>query len=219
LHLNIVLNTGISFSQLQDNTILVYILQISLSTIVLLICILFSNKWYYTLCLTAIFTGGFFNVLQRATPVTFNFSIDGYAAGEKIHNVVVDYFEINGFAVFNFPDSFIVGGTILGAAIYFVITIIAFVNNKDYQVDKSNSINLFIDSTQKKFNICIFQNDKIVEKFSIETNNNLTDIAIEHIDKLLNKIGITSKEINNIYLTVGPGSFTGVRIGNLIAKS
>jgi tRNA threonylcarbamoyl adenosine modification protein YeaZ len=80
-------------------------------------------------------------------------------------------------------------------------------------------MNLFIDTTQKTCNLCLFEKTKIYDKFSIETNNNLTDIVVELIEKLLKKNKIKRSDIKVIYLTVGPGSFTGVRVGTLIAKA
>jgi tRNA threonylcarbamoyl adenosine modification protein YeaZ len=78
---------------------------------------------------------------------------------------------------------------------------------------------LFIDTTQAYCNLAILNNDKIVKKFKTKTNNNLTDIVVEHIENLLQKTKVTHKQIEKILLVVGPGSFTGVRIGSLIAKT
>jgi tRNA threonylcarbamoyl adenosine modification protein YeaZ len=78
---------------------------------------------------------------------------------------------------------------------------------------------LFIDTTQKKCNFGLYKKDKFIKTFSIDTNNNLTDIAVEYLDKLLTSAKIKKTEIKKIYLTIGPGSFTGVRVGILIAKS
>lgn len=78
---------------------------------------------------------------------------------------------------------------------------------------------LFIDSTQKKLNIALIENKQILDYYSINTNNNLTDVAVEKIMKLLKKNKIKKQQIDKIYLTIGPGSFTGVRVGCLIAKA
>lgn len=74
--------------------------------------------------------------------------------------------------------------------------------------------NLFIDTSQASCNLAIFNNDKIIKKSSCLTHNNLTDIVVEKIAKLS-----TGYEISNIYITNGPGSFTGQRVSCLIAKS
>ncbi|MDR0739952.1 MAG: tRNA (adenosine(37)-N6)-threonylcarbamoyltransferase complex dimerization subunit type 1 TsaB [Mycoplasmataceae bacterium] len=78
---------------------------------------------------------------------------------------------------------------------------------------------LFIDTTQSYCNLAILKDKNIITKRSIKTNNNLTDIVIEHIDTLIQKSKLTHNDINQIFVVIGPGSFTGVRVGVLIAKT
>jgi tRNA threonylcarbamoyl adenosine modification protein YeaZ len=44
-------------------------------------------------------------------------------------------------------------------------------------------------------------------------------LVVEHINKILKISKVNKKEIKSIYLTSGPGSFTGVRVGAIIAKT
>ncbi|MDR0674962.1 MAG: tRNA (adenosine(37)-N6)-threonylcarbamoyltransferase complex dimerization subunit type 1 TsaB [Mycoplasmataceae bacterium] len=78
---------------------------------------------------------------------------------------------------------------------------------------------LFIDTTQNYCNLAILNNENIISKFKVKTHNNLTDIVVEHIENLLNKNKLQHEDITKILLVIGPGSFTGVRIGTLIAKT
>jgi tRNA threonylcarbamoyl adenosine modification protein YeaZ len=78
---------------------------------------------------------------------------------------------------------------------------------------------LFIDTTQEYCNLAILMKDKIIVKSSIKTHNNLTDIVVEHINSLIKLAKLQQKDIKNILLVVGPGSFTGVRVGTIIAKT
>ncbi|MDR0857040.1 MAG: tRNA (adenosine(37)-N6)-threonylcarbamoyltransferase complex dimerization subunit type 1 TsaB [Mycoplasmataceae bacterium] len=78
---------------------------------------------------------------------------------------------------------------------------------------------LFIDTSQTKCNLALFDEGKIIESFSVPTLNNLTDMVVEEIDSLLSKNDIDKQSISRIYLTTGPGSFTGVRVGCLVAKA
>ncbi|MDR2823179.1 MAG: tRNA (adenosine(37)-N6)-threonylcarbamoyltransferase complex dimerization subunit type 1 TsaB, partial [Mycoplasmataceae bacterium] len=78
---------------------------------------------------------------------------------------------------------------------------------------------LFIDTTQSTCYLAILRDDKIIGKFQTPTHNNLTDIAVEHIDALLKKHKVNRNDIKKIYVINGPGSFTGVRVSTLIAKT
>jgi tRNA A37 threonylcarbamoyladenosine modification protein TsaB len=80
-------------------------------------------------------------------------------------------------------------------------------------------ISLFIDTTQSYCNLAILKNKSIIKKIQIKTNNNLTDILVERIENLLLLCKIKHNDIDKILLVIGPGSFTGSRIGMLVAKS
>jgi hypothetical protein len=88
--------------------------------------------------------------------------------------------------------------------------------NKKVPIEK---FNLFIDVTQKKLNMAVFKTPDKLKTLSIPTKNNLTDIAIEYIDCFLKVHRVNKEDIANIYLTSGPGSFTGVRVGCLLVKA
>ncbi len=78
---------------------------------------------------------------------------------------------------------------------------------------------LFIDVCSKYCNLAIIRNNEIVGTHSAATNNNLTDLVVEHIYLLLQKQKIKRSEITSIYLNRGPGSFTGTRVGSVVAKT
>lgn len=81
-------------------------------------------------------------------------------------------------------------------------------------------INLFIDTTTNNCVIAIYNQDNSLIDFTIvETNKNLTDLVVEIILKLINQNGFNYQNIKNIFLNNGPGSFTGVRVGSIIAKT
>ncbi|EEH01974.1 tRNA (adenosine(37)-N6)-threonylcarbamoyltransferase complex dimerization subunit type 1 TsaB [Ureaplasma urealyticum] len=78
---------------------------------------------------------------------------------------------------------------------------------------------LFIDVTSKKCVLAIYKNFKILANIIVETNNNLTDIIVEHIIALLKAVHLKYQDLDAIYLDIGPGSFTGVRVGAIVAKT
>jgi tRNA A37 threonylcarbamoyladenosine modification protein TsaB len=78
---------------------------------------------------------------------------------------------------------------------------------------------LFLDTTQKHCHLAILKNDNFIKTRSVPVNNNLTDIVVEHINQLLNECEIDKKNIGCLYFLNGPGSFTGIRVATLIAKT
>ena len=84
----------------------------------------------------------------------------------------------------------------------------------------NKSYSLFIDTTQNYCNLAILDDQNlIVNKLQILTHNNMTDVVVEKISELLNPTNVDKKDIKNIYLLIGPGSFTGCRVGYIIAES
>lgn len=79
---------------------------------------------------------------------------------------------------------------------------------------------LFFDSSFNKLNIAILnKNNDLVDQLSILTHNNLTEITLEYLSDILKKNKIKNKQIEAFYVTLGPGSFTGVRIGCIVSKT
>ncbi|MDR0985326.1 MAG: tRNA (adenosine(37)-N6)-threonylcarbamoyltransferase complex dimerization subunit type 1 TsaB [Mycoplasmataceae bacterium] len=78
---------------------------------------------------------------------------------------------------------------------------------------------LFIDTTQKYCYLAVLKDKKIISKISILTHNNLTDLVVEHINQILKKTKVNKELIKNIYIAIGPGSFTGVRVSTTITKT
>jgi len=85
-------------------------------------------------------------------------------------------------------------------------------------LSKMSNYSLFIDCTQEYLYLALLSTNKIISSNVIPTKNNLTDLAIEYIKKLLSKKKVILKEIKKIFLIRGPGSFTGVRVGVIISN-
>lgn len=76
---------------------------------------------------------------------------------------------------------------------------------------------LFID-THKNTNLALLKGDLLLKHIENESVRQST-IIIPLIKEMLNEYSVSIKDINEIILVNGPGSFTGVRLGVTIAKT
>ena len=77
---------------------------------------------------------------------------------------------------------------------------------------------LAFDTSTEKFSICILKNNRVVLNLSKILNKTYSKFLIPILKKSLEKTKLDIKEINYIIISLGPGSFTGVRIGIAAAK-
>ena len=79
---------------------------------------------------------------------------------------------------------------------------------------------LFIDTTQNYCNIALINSrNQILDTYQELTNNNMTDVVVERISYILDKNKVSKNEIDSIYFLIGPGSFTGCRVGYIIVNT
>ena len=77
---------------------------------------------------------------------------------------------------------------------------------------------LAFDTSTEKFSISILKNNKIVLNLSKIINKTYSKFLIPILKKSLEKSKLDVKKINYILISLGPGSFTGLRIGIAAAK-
>ncbi len=77
-------------------------------------------------------------------------------------------------------------------------------------------MDLIIDSSKKKLYIGI-KTDKI-KHFFFDTAGKHSEFFIVKIEEVLNSNNLKLKDIKRIYCGIGPGSFTGIRLGITICK-
>lgn len=78
---------------------------------------------------------------------------------------------------------------------------------------------LFIDTHDKNVLIIIFKDSKIFKMENLATVNKHSEVTMPTIDKILKDSNLDIKDISNIIVVNGPGSFTGERIAVTIAKT
>ena len=78
---------------------------------------------------------------------------------------------------------------------------------------------LFISTYDKFINVALFKDDEVLEHNIKESINSHSIYTMPMIKEILDKNNITAKDLKQIEVINGPGSFTGVRIGVTIAKT
>lgn len=77
---------------------------------------------------------------------------------------------------------------------------------------------LFIDTHSAKITIAL-NNDGDLKVLNEVSDKSHSEITVPTLEKLLNESNISTKDLTDIIVVNGPGSFTGVRIGVTIAKT
>ncbi len=77
---------------------------------------------------------------------------------------------------------------------------------------------LGIDSSTEILSIGLADNEKITGEKTVDSRREHASLIIGTIDKLLNDSSISNTDISGVAVAIGPGSFTGIRIGLAVAK-
>ena len=78
---------------------------------------------------------------------------------------------------------------------------------------------LFIDTSSSFVNIYIIKDNNVLVSKSYHTLKDMANSIMPLIRESFNEVGFKVKDIDKIFVTVGPGSFTGVRVGITVAKT
>lgn len=79
--------------------------------------------------------------------------------------------------------------------------------------------NLLLDSSDSKLSIGISNENEILYSNSFYAWQRQSEYMIPEIEKALNVLNLSLKDISKVVLGIGPGSYTGVRIPLSIAKT
>ncbi len=78
---------------------------------------------------------------------------------------------------------------------------------------------LGIDTSLSVATVCVLDNDKILGEISVNVKNKHSETLMPIIKNLLDTVKIKPNEIKKVVCGIGPGSFTGLRIGIATAKA
>lgn len=78
---------------------------------------------------------------------------------------------------------------------------------------------LCIDTSNLPMSIAVFKDSDLAAEMTINIKRNHSVQLMPNVDYLLQQVGLKPKDLDQIVVAEGPGSFTGIRIGMTTAKS
>ena len=78
---------------------------------------------------------------------------------------------------------------------------------------------LLLDSSNVYLSVGLAKNGKVIDKIFYEAWQRQSEMMVTEVDNILKKNKIAKEELDAVVVGIGPGSYTGVRIGVTIAKT
>ena len=78
---------------------------------------------------------------------------------------------------------------------------------------------VLLDSSNTSLTVGLANETGVLESVSYEAWQSQSEHMVPELDKLLNKYNVSYKDISDVVTSIGPGSYTGVRIAITIAKT
>ena len=78
---------------------------------------------------------------------------------------------------------------------------------------------LGIDTSSNASSVAVIEDNKLICEYTVNTKTTHSQKLMPMIENMLSMSGINVKEIDAIAICIGPGSFTGLRIGMATAKA
>lgn len=80
-------------------------------------------------------------------------------------------------------------------------------------------MNLFIDTSNWNLILILEQDNLVLDQVIVKNTKKVSDLLVENIQSLLAKHQLTIHNVKRFYLTTGPGSYTGERVGLTFVKT
>ena len=77
---------------------------------------------------------------------------------------------------------------------------------------------LILDSATKNLYICLIKDEIVLEEIYIKGQNDHSKNIVSKLDLILKNNNIESKDLDEIIVGYGPGSYTGVRMAVTVGK-
>jgi tRNA threonylcarbamoyladenosine biosynthesis protein TsaB len=77
---------------------------------------------------------------------------------------------------------------------------------------------LAIETATSAQSVALFEEDRLLAEISYEAKAHKGGLLLPAVDRLLKQAGLAAKDLGAVAVSVGPGSFTGLRVGLATAK-
>ena len=78
---------------------------------------------------------------------------------------------------------------------------------------------LLLDSSNKFLSVGLSKDGKVVDKICYEAWQRQSEMMVSEVGNILKRNNIKNEDLDGVVVGIGPGSYTGVRIGVTIAKT
>ena len=78
---------------------------------------------------------------------------------------------------------------------------------------------LLLDSSNIYLSVGLARDGKVVDKIYYEAWQRQSEMMVTEVDNILKRNSLTKNDLDAVVVGIGPGSYTGVRIGVTIAKT
>lgn len=78
---------------------------------------------------------------------------------------------------------------------------------------------LLLDSSNVFLAVGLAKDGKVVDKICYEAWQRQSEMMVTEVDNILKKNNVKKEDLDSVVVGIGPGSYTGVRIGVTIAKT
>ncbi|NLP42656.1 MAG: tRNA (adenosine(37)-N6)-threonylcarbamoyltransferase complex dimerization subunit type 1 TsaB [Veillonellaceae bacterium] len=78
---------------------------------------------------------------------------------------------------------------------------------------------LSLDTATLVSSVALVSEEKLIAELTIQTKKTHSEMLMPHIEKILKLAGVKKTDLTLVAVSIGPGSFTGLRIGLATAKA